>query len=77
MHWNQVSHHLIVKEELLTESSLAYCELYVTLGNLFRRFDNMKGTELSEEDRAVNDYISSGVPLTAKRFHVWAGDKVA
>lgn len=64
------------EREILTWKSLAYCELYVTLGNLFRRFDNMKGTELSEEDRAVNDYISSGVPRTAKRFHIRAGERV-
>ena len=58
-------------------TSLAYGKMCITLGNLFRRFDNMKGTELSEEDRAVNDYISSSVPRTAKRFHVRAGEKAA
>jgi len=45
-------------------------------GTLFRRFDNMKGNELTEADRATNDYISSGLPPTAKRFHVHAGEKV-
>lgn len=54
-------------------TSLAYCELYVVLGNMFRRFDNLKGNDLKPEDRAINDYISARLPLTATRFHVSAG----
>jgi len=57
-------------------NSLAYCELYVVLGNMFRRFDNLKGNELKPEDRVINDYISARLPLTATRFHVSAGPKV-
>lgn len=43
---------------------------------MFRRFDNLKGNELKPEDRVINDYISSRLPLTATRFHVSAGPKV-
>ncbi|KUJ12574.1 cytochrome P450 [Mollisia scopiformis] len=56
--------------------NLAYAELYVVLGNMFRRFDNMRPNELKPEDRVYNDYISARVPLTATRFHVSAGEKV-
>lgn len=59
----------------LIRYSLAYAELYIVLGNMFRRFDNMKPNELKPEDRVYNDYISARVPLTATRFHVTAGDK--
>jgi hypothetical protein len=56
--------------------SLAYAELYVVLGQMFRRFHNMKPKELKPEDRVYNDYISARVPLPATRFHVSAGEKV-
>ena len=51
-------------------NSLAYCELYVTLGSVFRRFENLKANDLSEEDRAYNDYFSGQHPLDATKFHV-------
>lgn len=60
----------------IMNESLAYCELYVVLGNMFRRFDNLNGNELKPEDRVVNDYISARLPLTATRFHVSAGPKL-
>lgn len=50
--------------------SLAYCEIYVTLGTLFRRFANLKGNELSQEDLAYNDYFSSQNAMDAKKFHI-------
>ena len=50
--------------------SLAYCELYVTLGTLFRRFENLKANDLTDEDREYNDYFSGQHPLNATKFHI-------
>lgn len=55
-------------------SSLAYCELYVTLGTLFRRFEHLKGNQLSPEDLVYDDYFSSYHPLKAEKFNVSAGN---
>ena len=55
--------------------SLAYCELYVTVGTLFRRFPKLKGNKLSAEDLVYDDYFSSYNPLSAKKFHVEAREK--
>jgi len=54
--------------------SLAYCELYVVLGTLFRRFDNMKPNHLTAEDRVYDDYISACNPHEATKFHVSKGE---
>jgi hypothetical protein len=56
--------------DLTLFNSLAYCELYVTLGSVFRRFENLKANDLTEEDRAYNDYFSGQHPLDATKFHV-------
>lgn len=50
--------------------SLAYCELYVTIGTLFRKFPDLKGNDLSAEDTVYNDYFSAQNPVDAKKFHV-------
>ncbi|KFY66112.1 hypothetical protein V496_02171 [Pseudogymnoascus sp. VKM F-4515 (FW-2607)] len=52
--------------------NLAYCELYVTLGTLFRKFKNLKGNELTAEDLVYLDYFSSYHPISATKFHVTA-----
>jgi hypothetical protein len=51
-------------------SSLAYCELYVTLGTLFRRFDKLKVYNTGPEDLVYDDYFSSYHPVDARKFHV-------
>ncbi|KAH8704058.1 cytochrome P450 [Talaromyces proteolyticus] len=38
---------------------LAYCELYVTLGRIFRHFDNLSTDHKSVEDLLYSDYFSS------------------
>jgi len=58
----------------VNHSSLAYCELYVTLGTLFRRFEHMKANKLSPEDLVYDDYFSSYHPLEAEKFHVSGGN---
>jgi len=50
--------------------SLAYCELYVTLGTMFRHFEKMKSNYLTAEDLTYNDYFSAQTPLDATKFHV-------
>lgn len=57
-------------------SSLAYCELYITLGTLFRHFKTLKSNKLTDEDRAYNDYFSAQTPLDATKFHVTDGSAV-
>jgi hypothetical protein len=58
----------------VNHSSLAYCEIYVTLGTLFRRFECLKANKLSPEDLVYDDYFSSYHPLKAEKFHVFAGN---
>lgn len=55
-------------------NSLAYAELYITLGTLFRRFGigELKSNQLTAEDLAYNDYFSAQSPGDAVKFHVSA-----
>ncbi|KAL4929232.1 cytochrome P450 [Aspergillus undulatus] len=41
---------------------LAYCELYVTLGRVFRQFDNLKTRAKSREELLFDDYFSAYPP---------------
>jgi len=52
---------------------LAYCELYITLGTLFRRFENLKCDKLSAYDTSYLDHFSSFVPADAAVFKVYPG----
>lgn len=47
---------------------LAYCELYVTLGRLFRQFDDLKTAQKSREELRYNDYFSSYHPAEYNKF---------
>ncbi|PWY94921.1 cytochrome P450 [Aspergillus sclerotioniger CBS 115572] len=38
---------------------LAYCELYVTIGRVFRQYDDLKTARKSREELRYNDYFSS------------------
>lgn len=49
-------------------SSLAYCELYVTLGRLFRHFDDLKTPKKSKAELVYNDYFSSYHPEEYNKF---------
>jgi len=49
---------------------LAYCEIYVTLGTLFRRYQTLKAMPLSEEDLQFEDYFAPYRPVLAKKFRV-------
>ncbi|KAL4782495.1 cytochrome P450 [Aspergillus varians] len=47
---------------------LAYCELYVTLGRVFRQFDNLKTPARSREEMLYDDYFSSYHPEMHNKF---------
>jgi len=51
---------------------LAYCELYVTLGTIFRQFENMRVDQTGPEDMVFDDYFSAYNPKNARKFHVAA-----
>jgi len=53
---------------------LAYCELYVVIGRIFRKFENLKGSEMSGDDLVWDDYFIAYRPLNARLFHLMAGD---
>jgi len=57
-------------ETKLRPPRLAYCELYVTIGTLFHRFDHLKGNQLTAEDLVYEDYFASHHPINATKFHV-------
>ena len=50
--------------------NLALAELYITLGTLFRRFDNLRDPEIRPEDMAYEDYFSSHNPVNARKLSV-------
>ncbi|KAL5336253.1 cytochrome P450 [Aspergillus crustosus] len=47
---------------------LAYCELYVTLGHVFRQFDNLKTAAKSREELLYDDYFSGYHPEKNNKF---------
>ncbi|RYN45562.1 hypothetical protein AA0114_g8885 [Alternaria tenuissima] len=49
---------------------LALCEMYVTLGSIFRRFKHLKGNELSEYDLLYDDFFASHRPMDAVKLHI-------
>jgi hypothetical protein len=60
----------VVKTVDTQSSSLAYCELYVTLGILFRQFDKLEVYNTGSEDLVYDDYFSLYHPVDARKFHV-------
>jgi hypothetical protein len=51
-------------------ASLAYCELYVALGTLFRRFDRLKVYRTRPQDLVYDDFFSPYHPVDARKFYV-------
>jgi hypothetical protein len=52
------------------DCSLAYCEMYVTLGTLFRRFERLQVWETSKEDLVFEEYFTPHHPVGARVLHV-------
>jgi cytochrome P450 len=56
--------------------ALAMCELYVTIGTLFRRFGDLEGpTEFGPEDLLFEDYLSLFHPVGSRKFTVMRSGK--
>ena len=49
---------------------LAYCELYVTLGTIFRHFENLKVDQTRPQDLVYDDYFATYHPKNARKLHV-------
>ncbi|OJJ43242.1 hypothetical protein ASPZODRAFT_103682 [Penicilliopsis zonata CBS 506.65] len=49
--------------------SLAYCELYVTLGRVFRQFDNLKTRIKTRQELLYDDYFSMFHPEEYNKFY--------
>ena len=49
---------------------LAYCELYVTIGTLLRRYPNLKTEKLEGRSLEYEDYFAPYRPIDAKLFSV-------
>lgn len=58
----------------LTLNRLAYCELYVTLGQIFRQFDSLKTPGKSREEMLYDDYFSSYHPEKYNQFLFTSND---
>ena len=50
--------------------NLALCELYVTLGTLFRQFDDLAAFDVGPEDMTYVDYFTAFHPKGSRPFKV-------
>lgn len=53
--------------------NLAWCELYVTLGTLFRRFGDLTCFDVGDEDMIYQEYFSAFHPPEKRRLRVTVG----
>jgi len=49
---------------------LAMCEVYVAIGRLFRRFDDLEAIDVGPEDLVYEDYFGAFYPKNARKFKV-------
>ncbi|KAK5659568.1 hypothetical protein OQA88_770 [Cercophora sp. LCS_1] len=49
---------------------LAMCEVYLAIGQLFRRFDDLKAVDVGPEDMIYEDYFGAFHPKDARKFKV-------
>jgi hypothetical protein len=70
--WLAVSilHNVPEQMLMIDYCRLAYCELYVTLGTIFRRFGNLKVHGIKPEDLILDDYFSTYHPDNVPKLHV-------
>ncbi|KAK7420830.1 hypothetical protein QQZ08_010231 [Neonectria magnoliae] len=50
--------------------NFAWCELYVTLGTLFRRFEDLRPFEVTAEDMVYEEYFTAFNPPDKRKFRV-------
>jgi cytochrome P450 len=55
--------------------NLAWCELYVTLGTLFRQFETLEAFNVGDEDMVYQEYFSAFHPPDKRKFQVVVGAK--
>lgn len=55
--------------------NLALCEVYVTLGTMFRRFDNLAPFDVGPEDMTYRDLFQAFHPQGARPFKIMAKGK--
>jgi len=62
----------IFGNKLIGANRLAYCEIYVMLGTMFRRFgwDSLEANDLKPEDMVIDDYFGPHYPADAPKLHV-------
>jgi len=53
---------------------LAMCELYVSIGRLFRTFGDLKPIDVGPEDMVYEDYFGAFHPKDARKFRVLRTD---
>jgi hypothetical protein len=51
-------------------SSLAYLELYVGIGTIFRRFENLRVFETTQEDLVFDDFFGTYFPKNQRKIKV-------
>lgn len=51
-------------------TNLAWAMIYITLGTLFRRFENLQAPNIGPEDMVHQDYFGSQPPINARRLSV-------
>jgi len=49
---------------------LALCELYVSIGQIFRKFENLTPIDVGPEDMVYEDYFGAFHPENARKFRV-------
>ena len=54
---------------------LAMAELYIAIGELFRRFDDLEAPDIRAEDLVYQDYFSPFHPKEARPFKVYRTGK--
>jgi hypothetical protein len=55
---------------LIYNSSLAYLELYVGIGTIFRKFENLRIFETTEKDLVFDDIFGVFFPKDQKKLKV-------
>jgi len=54
---------------------LAMCELYIAIGEVFRRFGDLEAPDIRDEDLIYEDYFSPFYPEDARPFKVYRTGK--
>jgi hypothetical protein len=67
IHLNDIRIAIVVTRTLPRH---AYAELYITLGRVFRQFDNLKTRKKAREGLLYNDYFPSYHPVSIQQIYI-------